>query len=83
MVLTKRMKAFAKRARRFRLLKRNGVDAARVMRTGGLPSLIYGGKALGVSDSTLPKQRRIVVAAAVAPSSGGGGAVLGSGVGYG
>ena len=34
LVLNKRMKAFAKRARRFRLLRRNGVDTARVMRTG-------------------------------------------------
>jgi hypothetical protein len=72
LVLNKRMKAFAKRARRFRLVRRNGVGTARLMRTGGLSSLTYGAESLGVSDSMLLNQRR-VVAAAVAPSSGGGG----------
>jgi hypothetical protein len=71
LVLKKRMKSFAKRARRFRLLRRSGVDTARV-RIGGLSSLTYGAEALGVSDSTLLNQRRLVAAAAVAPSSAGG-----------
>ena len=68
-VMKARMKKFAARLPRFRMLRRAGVNTARVIRTGGLAALCYGPETMGVSNSMLLSQRRLVAPAA-APGAG-------------
>ena len=63
-----RLKAFKARQSRFRMLRRAGVDTARILRTGGVSAMTYGVAAQGVAPSMLLQQRR---AAAAAAATGG------------
>ena len=71
-VINKRLKTFRQRLRRYKQLKKNGVDTARVIRTGGGKSLTYGQYATGTSPALLLMQRR-TVSQATAPASGSAG----------
>ena len=68
-VINKRLKQFRKKIVRFRMLKKAGVDTAKVLRTGGVAALPYGQATAGTAPTTLLQQRR-AVAAAAAPASG-------------
>ena len=74
-VMKTRLNNFTRRIPRFRMLRRAGVDTARLIRTGGLVALMHGFAGSGVSPSVLLQQRRAVLAAA-APKSGLGGQEL-------
>ena len=74
-VMKSRLKQFSKRIPRFKMLRRAGVDAARLVRTGGLAALMHGFGGSGVSPSVLLHQRRAVQSAA-APKNGLGGQEL-------
>ena len=70
-----RLKKFKLRIPRFRLLRKAGVDTARIYRTGGGAALMHGLHTNGVSPSTLLSQRRVATAAS-SPASGLGGQEL-------
>ena len=67
-----RCTAFAARVPRFRWLRRAGIDAAMLVRTGGKQSMTYGAAVIGVSNALLRNQRS-VASAASSPASGRGG----------
>lgn len=46
-VLQARLKNFRKRRSRFAALRRNGIDTARILRTGGTVVLVYGSETMG------------------------------------
>ena len=71
-VQNSRLKKFKQRLPRFRLLRRAGVDTAKVYRTGGGAAVMHGSHTNGVSPSMLLSQRRAATAA-TAPGSGFGG----------
>ena len=68
-VLAARLRTFKTRLKKFRTLRRVGVDSAKLVRTGGKAAITYGEAIMGVSDSMLRNPRR-TVAAAAAPTSG-------------
>ena len=70
-VVNARLSGMAARVPRFRWLRKLGIDAAMLVRTGGKQAMTYGGAIMGVSNSLLRDQRRIGAAAA-GPSSGRG-----------
>ena len=70
-----RLKNFRKRIPRFRILRRAGIDTAKIVRTGGLAALMHGLHTHGVSPSALLRNRRRTLVAA-APASGFGGQEL-------
>ena len=51
----KRLGAFRARVPRFKALKRNGVDTARLLRTGGNAAMLFGGRVMGTSTSMLQR----------------------------
>ena len=57
-VLTARIAAFGRRRGQFGMLKRAGVDIARLLRTGGLAGAQFGQAALGIADYQLMQLRR-------------------------
>ena len=59
----KRLGAFRARLPRFKALRRARVHTDRLLRTGANSAMTFGGRAMGVSDSTLLQQRRAAVAA--------------------
>ena len=59
----RRLKVFASRRSRFRMLRSSGVRTDRLLRTGGIASMLFGQRALGVSNATLLSQRRAAAAA--------------------
>ena len=65
-----RLSTFRARRGRFRGLRRCGGNVALVLRTGGAAGLTYSPEAMGVSTSTLLRQRRAVGAALVQAGSG-------------
>ena len=71
-VVNARLAGMKARVPRFRWLRKLGIDAAMLVRTGGKQANTYGGSILGVSNSLLRDQRR-VCAAAAGPTSGRGG----------
>ena len=62
-VLKARLGKFTAKTKRIRTLMKAGADAARLVRTGGISSFMYGVASTGVSDSFLHKQRRAAAAA--------------------
>ena len=60
--VSKRLKGFRDRCSRFQKLKSVGVDTAKLVRTGGNASMVYGQRALGISNVTLHAQRRASLA---------------------
>ncbi len=66
----KRLSVFNAQRKRYRALKRSGVSATKVLRTGGTAGMTYGQAVTGVSSHTLHQQRRAVAAAATADTSG-------------
>ena len=70
-----RLANFRARIPRFRKLRRLGADPARIVRTGGKASIVYGQSVTGVSNSLLHSQRT-AVATAAAPQHGAGGQQL-------
>ena len=64
-----------RRPPRFRVLRKAGIDTARIVRTGGGVALMYGYHTSGVAPSMLLHQRRAVNSAA-APLGGLGGQEL-------
>lgn len=68
-VMNGRLRKCTGRMRRFRKLARMGVDAARLLRTGGKVAMTYGQAVTGVACSTLRNQRRLV-ASVSAPAAG-------------
>ena len=73
--LKKRLANFKARIPRFRRLRKLQADPARIVRTGGKATIVYGQAVTGVSNTLLQSQRR-AVAAAVAPQDGTGGQQL-------
>ena len=59
----KRLVAFRARLPRFKALRRAKVHTDRLLRTGSISAMTYGGRAMGVSDSALLQQRRAAAAA--------------------
>lgn len=59
-IVNARLKHFRKRLPRFRMLRRAGVNTARVLRTGGVAALVYGQPVIGTSPALLLQQRRAV-----------------------
>ena len=66
-----RARSFAARRSRCHLLRRAGVDTARILRTGGNAAMTHGTSVMGLAPSALLRQRR-AAAATLACSSGGG-----------
>ena len=66
MVLNHMLKAVIKRKSRFAMLQRAGVNAAMLVRTGGLATETYGSEVMGVSTTMLHKQRSATAAATAA-----------------
>ena len=60
--LQKRLKVFCARRHRLKRLKASGVCTARLLRTGGNSAMLFGQRALGVSNSFLVAQRRAAAA---------------------
>ena len=69
--MRKRLKAFTTRRRRFKRLRASGVRTDKLLRTGGNAAMVYGQRAMGVSNVMLHSQR--VSALAVTCSLGCGG----------
>ena len=70
-VLEKRFNGFRQWISRFRMLKRSGVDIARLIRTGGAAALTYDEAITGVAPNLLLRQRRAVAATVTATAGGG------------
>ena len=71
LVATKRLRAFRVRVKRFRCLRRVGINTARLIRTGGSAAMTYGQHVCGVSNALLLQQRRTVAACTVLSRGGG------------
>ena len=71
LVAVKRLKAFRLRVKRFRALRRAGINTAKLIRTGGAAALSYGQHVCGVSNTMLLHQRRSVAACTVLSRGGG------------
>ena len=71
LVAVKRLKAFRLRVKRFRALRRVGVNTAKLIRTGGSAALTYGQHVCGVSNAMLLQQRRSVASCTVLSRGGG------------
>ena len=65
-----RLKKFAATTGRYQALRRVGVNSAQMVRTGGLPAIMYGCEVFGLADSAL-KVARAKVARAATPQAGG------------
>lgn len=68
-VLRERLSKFKGRLKRFRKLRRHGIDSAMLFRTGGKAAMTFGQGIMGVSNSLLRDQRR-TAAVATSPASG-------------
>ena len=71
LVATKRLRAFRMRVKRFRCLRKVGINTAMLIRTGGSAALTYGQHVCGVSNALLLRQRRTVAACTVLSRGGG------------
>ena len=65
-----RIKTQKARLKRYRTLRRQGVNTSVLMRTAGCPSMLYGTEVMGVADGQL-KSARSTGAAAIAGDAGG------------
>ena len=66
----KRLRAFVARRSRFKKLRAAGIRPERILRIGGASALIFGQRALGVSDSFLAHQRMAAAACTCIANAG-------------
>ena len=66
-VVKARLGDLAARVPRFRWLRKAGIDAAMLVRTGGKQAMMHGGAIQGVSNALLRDRRRTATAAPAPP----------------
>ncbi len=69
-VFRKRVKQMTKRVRRFRALRKVGVNTKQMARAAVTPAITYGMDIMGLADGPLLEARRLVVKTAAPPNAG-------------